>query len=99
MGVVNLNDKKKIVNEFINMCEIKIESEEKIGMTFQSTGVSICMFCIIEILYLYDCNTVIETAKGSISIDLKEYEVDILEAEGVLTLQFKNKNNEIRISI
>lgn len=97
--VVVLDSKKRIVNEFIEMCEPKMEFEERIEILIGSNGVMISLLSIIDNFFLVNSTVEIEMEKHVISISLKEYEVKLTEDEGVFTLQFKNESNEIRISI
>lgn len=99
LGVIDLDNKKRIVNYFIDMCEFEADYEEKIEIIFQSTGVATCLSFVVDNFCIYDQSVIIETETGSVSISLKEYEVKLTEDEGVFTLQFKNESNEIRISI
>ena len=99
LGVVVLNNKKRIVNEFIEMCEPKMEFEERIEIFIGSNGVMISLMSIVDNFFLVNSSVEIEMDKHVISINLKEYEVKLIEDEGIFTLSFKNESNEIRISI
>ena len=98
-GVVILSNKEKIVECFIEEIETVIMSEKSINITFLSNGISMCFSVAIDNIYISEQVISIELRKGDMYIRLREYNVKLIDSEGVLTLQLKNESNEIRISI
>lgn len=98
LGVVELDTKKEIVNYFME-AYIYLESDAEVEVAFEMNGVLGTMITTVEKMEIENNIFIMNIEKGNLEINLKKYKVNILEDEGVLTLQLKNENNEIRISI
>lgn len=94
-----MDNKKEIVNSFIEACELKLDFKEKIEICVQVSGVLISLCCLFDDFYIKNNTLIIENNESNVSINIKEYKIDLLEKEEITTLQFKNESNEIRISI
>ena len=97
-GVVDLKIKTEIINYFIGAYNA-INYSVKAKIVIESTGVQSTLLTDVENIDIINNIFTLDIENGNIDINLKIYEVDVLEDEDVLTLQFKNESNEIRISI
>ena len=98
LGVVELDTKKEIVNYFME-AYIYLESDAEVEVAFEMNGVLGTMITTVEKMEIENNIFIMNIEKGNLEINLKKYKVNILEDEADLTLQLKNENNEIRISI